>query len=284
MASLPFCYTAYTRIQTIAGGLGYLLQEILPLVVASCAFKLYLLPKLAILYFLWITVYEAGYLWNDHRDCQLKDERNRLSGATISFWTFGASHICVAFVLLGVLGLMCGWSQAAYAGLINLALLALLILHSSAHLRNYPYARLATFSALVFYKYAPMLLPLLGYRLGSLALTCIFFFCGLARVCVYALRKYGRPLASPEHVVQAKIQTGLLIFAIPLLVAETAALGKSGFPLALSLWVTYAIGTCILWLGRQLKTIVRSPDGFESVRRHSVRSCAGPPESQPITR
>jgi hypothetical protein len=267
VASLPFCYTAYTRIQTISGGLGYLLQEILPLVVASCAFKLYLLPRLAILYFLWITVYEAGYLWNDHRDRQLKDERNRLSGATISFWIFGASHICFAFVLLGVLGLMCGWSQMAYAGLINLALLALLILHSNAHLRKYPYARLTTFSALVFYKYAPMLLPLLGYRLGSLALICIFFFCGLARVCVYALRKYGRPLESPEHVVQAKLQTGLLIFAIPLLIAEAAAPRNRGFPLALSLWVTYAIGTAILWMGRQLKTIIRSPRSIPALAK-----------------
>jgi hypothetical protein len=257
VASLPFCYTAFTRIQTIAGGLGYLLQQILPLVVAICAFKRDLLPKLAILYVLWITVYESGYLWNDHRDRQLKGEHNRLSGATISFWIFGASHICVAFVLLGVLSLMFGWSQVAYAGLINLALLALLILHSSAHLRKYPYARLTTFSALAFYKYAPMLLPLLGYRLGSLALICMFFFCGLARLCVYALRKYGRPLEFPEHVVQAKIQTGLLIFAIPLLAAEAAPPRNREIPLVLSLWMTYAIGTGILWLGRQLKTIVR---------------------------
>jgi hypothetical protein len=257
VASLPFCYTAYTRIQTISGGLGYLLQEILPLVVASCAFKLYLLPRLAILYFLWITVYEAGYLWNDHRDRQLKEERNRLSGVTISFWIFGASHICVGLVLVGVLGRMFGWSQVAYAGLIILALLALLILHSSAHLRKYPYARLTTFSGLAFYKFAPILLPLLGYRLGSLALICMFFFCGLARVCVYALRKYGRPLESPDHVVQAKIQAGLLIFAIPLLVAEAAAPRSREIPLVLSLWVTYAIGTGILSLGRQLRTIVR---------------------------
>jgi hypothetical protein len=257
VASLPFCYTAFTRIRTIAGGLGYLLQEILPLVVASCAVKPNLLPKLAILYVLWITVYESGYLWNDHRDRQLKDEQNRLSGATISLWIFGASHVCVAFVLLGVLSLMFGWPQAVYAGLLNLALLALLILHSSAHLRKYPYARLTTFSALAFYRYAPMLLPLLGYRVGSLALICTFFFCGLARVCVYALRKYGRPLESPEHVVQAKVQIGLLILAIPLLVAEAAIPGNREIPLVLSLWVTYAIGTGILWLGRQLKIIVR---------------------------
>jgi hypothetical protein len=253
VVSLPFCYTAFTRIRTITGGFGYLLQEILPLVVATCAFKRDLLPKLAILYVLWITVYESGYLWNDHRDRQLKDEQNRLSGATISFWIFGASHICVGFGLLGVMSLMFGWSQAAYAGLINLALLALLILHSSAHLRKYPYARLTTFSALAFYKYAPMLLPLLGYRLGSVALICMFFFSGLARLCVYALRKYGRPLELPEHVVQAKIQTGLLIFAVPLLLAEAAAPWNREVPLVLSLWVTYAIGTGILWLGRQLK-------------------------------
>ena len=257
VASLPFCYTAFTRIQTIPGGVGYLIQEILPLVVAGCAFQRDLLPKLAILYVLWITVYESGYLWNDHRDRQLEDEQNRLSGATISFWVFGASHMCVGFALLGVLSLKFGWSQAAYAGLINLALVALLILHSCAHVRKYPYARLTTFSALAFYKYAPMLLPLLGYRLGSLALICIFFFYGLARLCVYALRKYGRPLESPAHVVQAKIQTGLLILAIPLLVAEAAAPQNREMPLVLSLWVTYAIGTGILWLGRQLKTIVR---------------------------
>jgi hypothetical protein len=254
VASLPFCYTAYTRIQTIAGGLGYLLQEILPLVVASCVFKRDLLPKLAMLYVLWITVYESGYLWNDHRDRQLKDEQNRLSGATISFWIFGASHISVALLLLLVLYLMFGGSLAAYAGLINLALLALLILHSSAHVRKYPYARLTTFSALAFYKYAPILLPLLGYRLGSLALICMFFFYGLARLCVYALRKYGRPLESREHVVQAKIQAGLLILAIPLLVAEAPR--NREIPLALSLWATYALGTGMLWLGRQLKTIV----------------------------
>jgi hypothetical protein len=256
VVSLPFCYTAFTRIRTIAGGLGYLLQEIIPLVVVSYAFKRDLLPRLAILYLLWISVYESGYLWNDHRDRQLKDEQNRLPGAAISFWIFSASHLCVGSALLGVLGLRFGWSQAAYAGLINLALLALLILHSSGHLRKYPYARLTTFSALAFYKYAPILLPLLGYRLGSLALICMFFFYGLARLCVYALRKYGRPLESPEHVVQAKIQTGLLIFAIPLLIAEAAAPRNREIPLVLSLWVTYAVGTGILWLGRHLKTIV----------------------------
>jgi hypothetical protein len=263
VASLPFCYTAFTRIRTVAGGVGYLLQEILPLVVVTCAFKPDLLPKLAILYVLWITVYESGYLWNDHHDRQLKDEQNRLSGATISFSIFGVSHICLGFVLLATLSLMFGWSQAAYAGLINLALLTLLILHSSAHLRKYPHARLTTFSALAFYRYAPMLLPLLGYRVGLLSLICIFFFCGLARVCVYALRKYGRPLESPEHVVQAKIQTGLLLLAIPLLVAQAAVPRNREIPLVLSLWVTYAMGTGILWLGRQLKTIVPSRSGLQ---------------------
>lgn len=257
VVSLPFCYTAFTRIQTFTGGLGYLLQEILPLVVATFAIKRDLLPKLAILYVLWVTVYECGYLWNDHRDRQLKDEQNRLSGATIPFWIFGASHVCVAFALLGIVSLRFGWPQAAYAGLINLALLALLILHSSAHLRKYPYARLATFAALAFYKYAPMLLPLLGYRLGSLMLICMFFFYGLARLCVYALRKYGRPLESPEHVVQAKIQTGLLIFAIPLLIAAATHPQSTEIPLVFSLWVAYATGAGILWLGRQLKTTIR---------------------------
>jgi hypothetical protein len=269
VASLPFCYTAFTRIQTIAGGLGYLLQEILPLVVASYVFKRDPLPKLAMLYALWITVYESGYLWNDHHDCQLKDEQNRLAGATISFWIFGASHIGVAVLLLGVLYLMFGWSLAAYAGLINLALLALLILHSSARVRKYPYARLTTFSALAFYKYAPILLPLLGYRLGSLALICMFFFYGLARLCVYALRKYGRPLESREHVVQAKIQAGLLVLAIPLLVAEAAAPRNREILLALSVWATYAIGIGVLWLGRQLKTIVRL--GIDSTARSGRR-------------
>jgi hypothetical protein len=258
VASLPVCYTAFTRIQTIAGVPGYLLQEILPLVVAICAFKRNLLPELAILYVLWITVYECGYLWNDHRDRGLKDERNRLSGSVINFGAFAASHICVAFFLLGVLGLMFGWSHAAYAGLINLALLLLPLLHSSVHLRKYPYARLTTFSALAFYKYAPMLLPILGYRVGSLALICMFFFYGLARLCVYALRKYGRPLESPEHVVQAQIQTGLLILAIPLLAAGAAAPRNREIAFVLSLWVTYAIGTGILWLGRRVKTIARS--------------------------
>jgi hypothetical protein len=258
VASLPLCYTAFTRIQTIPGGLGYLLQEISPLFVAICAFKRDLLPELAILYALWITVYECGYFWNDHRDRGLKDERNRLSGATINSAVFGASHICIGLLLFGVIGLMFGWSQAGYAGLINLALLLLLIVHSSAHLRKYRYARLTTFSALAFYKYSPMLMPILGYRVGSLALICMFFFYGLARLCVYALRKYGRPLESPEHVVQAQIQTGLLILAIPLLFAAAAVPWNREIPLVLSLWVTYAIGTGILWLGRRVKTIVRS--------------------------
>jgi hypothetical protein len=261
VASLPLCYTAFTRIQTIPGGLGYLLQEILPVVVAICAIRRDRLPELALLYVLWITVYECGYLWNDHRDRELKDERNRLSGATINFGVFGASHIGVALLFVGVLGLLFGRSPATYAGLISLALLLLLMLHSSARLRKYPYARLATFSALAFYKYAPMLLPILGYRVGSLALICVFLFYGVARLCVYALRKYGRPLESPEHVVQAQIQTGLLILAIPLLIAGAAAPAapwSREIPLVLSLWVTYAIGTGILWLGRRVKTIVRS--------------------------
>jgi uncharacterized membrane protein len=253
VASLPVCYTAYTRIQTVAGGPGYLLQEILPLVVATCWFKLDRLPKLAILYVLWITVYEFGYLWNDYRDCRLKGEQNRLLGVAISFWVFGASHILAGAILLGILSRMFCWSQVAYVALINLSLLGLVMFHSSSQLRKYRYARLASFSGLAFYKYAPTLLPLLGYRLGSLALICMFFFYGLARLCVYVLRKCGRPMGSPEHIVQAKIQVGFLILAAPLLVVETAVVRNRDIATVLSLWVTYVIGTGVLWLGRQLK-------------------------------
>ena len=100
--------------------------------------------------------------------------------------------------------------------LLNIALLLILLLHSSNLVRRCFPGRLVTFSALAIYKYAPVLIPGLPAENAVAALAAIFVFYGFGRILTYSLRKFGSAAVSEVPHVQLKIQLGILLIVSPL--------------------------------------------------------------------
>jgi uncharacterized membrane protein len=131
----------------------------------------------------------------------------------------------------------------------------MLLIHSSEFVRLHFPGRMVTFSALALYKYAPILIPVLGVGQGSFALVAIFLFYGFPRVLAYVLRKFGEEWTISVPNSQLTIQLGMMaVFAPLVLIAGThSELMKGEMP---RLWLYFLavalISYCASFIRRQL--------------------------------
>lgn len=196
-----------------------------------------------------ISFYELGYFYNDHRDVSALNEEKRLKGIKISIPVFLVSHCIAIAVLAALLRAVTGSYQVPGKSIIaNLAILALLLLHSSSSLRAIRYGRIGTFIALAFYKYCVVLIPLFGYRITLCALIGMFLFCGVARSIVYSLRKFGNLTQPLDSKTQDRIQRGLLIIAGPVIILLIEFGERSLYArLTITLWCVYSLSSLLIW-------------------------------------
>lgn len=213
---IPIAYTLKTRLVNYRGLLGYLGFEVLPLFLAAELSSTWDPIAIVLLYILWLDIYEIGYIFNDLKDQNTEGELNRTS-ARGSWLVAAIARLLFATVILIPIAYHIGWHSASSSLLLNGVLLALLLFHSSNFVRRWFPGRLLTFSALTFYKYAPVLIPALPVETAIGALVAIFLFYGLSRILYYTLRKFGPPNISELHRAQFKIQLGLLVIASPLI-------------------------------------------------------------------
>jgi uncharacterized membrane protein len=219
--NLPFLYTYSTRIKTFRALLAYLALEVLPLVLAAGVTSTRNVINILLLYILWLALYEIGYLFNDLKDKNAVGEFDRIKSASGNWYIATLPRLLLAVGLVPVVVIRLGLHSTIVSLVANMLLLLTLLIHSSEFVRLHFPGRVVTFSALALYKYAPILIPVLGVARGASALVAIFFFYGFARILAYVLRKF-----SGEKVISARnprltIQLGALAVFSPLvLIAE----------------------------------------------------------------
>jgi hypothetical protein len=220
--NLPFIYTYSTRIKTYRGLLAYLALEVLPLVLAAGVTSTRNVINILLLYILWLDLYEIGYLFNDLKDKTAVGELDRIKSASGNWYTAAFPRLLLAVGLVPVVVIRLGLDSTIVSLVANMLLLLTLLIHSSEFVRVHFPGRMVTFSALALYKYAPILIPVLGVGQGASALVAIFLFYGFARILAYGLRKFGGEQAICVPNSQLSIQLGTLAVFSPLvLIAGT---------------------------------------------------------------
>ncbi len=214
--NLPFIYTYSTRIKTCRGLLAYLALEVLPLVLAAGVTSMRNVINILLLYILWLDLYEIGYVVNDLKDKTAAGELDRIKSASGNWYTAALPRLLLASGLVPVVVIRLGWHSTIVSLLANMLLLLTLLIHSSEFVRLHFPGRMVTFSALALYKYAPILIPVLGVRQGAFALVAIFLFYGFPRVLAYVLRKFGEGWVTSMPNSQLTIQLGMLAVFAPL--------------------------------------------------------------------
>jgi hypothetical protein len=213
--NIPIAYTFKTRVGNYRALLGYLVFEVVPLLLAAQLSGRDAVGIL-LLYILWLDVYEIGYVFNDLKDQDTDGESNRTGSVHGSWFLATLSRLLFATVLSFAVAHHLGWRTALSSALLNGVLLLILLLHSSNLVRRCFPGRLLTFTALAIYKYAPVLIPGLPIENAVAALAAIFVFYGLGRILNYTLRKFGRADVSEVPHAQLKIQLGVLLIVAPL--------------------------------------------------------------------
>jgi hypothetical protein len=214
--NLPFIYTYSTRIKTYRGLLAYLALEVLPLVLAAGVTSTRNVINILLLYILWLDLYEIGYLVNDLKDKTAVGELDRIKSASGNWYTAAFPRLLLALGLVPVVVFRLGLHSTIISLVVNVLLLLTLVIHSSEFVRLHFPGRMVTFSALALYKYAPILIPVLGVGQGASALVAIFLFYGFPRILAYVLRKFGEEWTISVPNFQLSIQLGMLAVFSPL--------------------------------------------------------------------
>lgn len=250
----PFFYTYQTRIKNYRGLLGYLALEVAPLVLVAGIYSERNIINVIILYLFYLNIYEIGYLFNDFKDRATSGELNRIGSNTGTWWRPAVFRLLLALALIPAVAARLGWRVADMALGLNVLLLFLLFLHSSSFARRHFPGRILTFSALSIYKYATVLIPVLGFADASFVLLTIFLFYGLPRIMVYMLRKFGQDSDALLRNAQLKIQLGMSIIFLPVVFMFSEKMNRVIALQTRALWAYFgviAVASLLAWFVRQ---------------------------------
>ncbi len=255
--NVPLLYTYKTRMNNYRGLLGYLSLDLVPLLLVVGITSLQDVSNILLLFLLWLTLYEIGYLFNDLKDRHRAGELDRTPGPVSGNWYLPAiPRLVLAAVIVWGVALRMGWTKAVMAVGLNLFVLALLFCHSSDFVRRHFPGRLITFLALALFKYSPALVPVTGAIKGASALLMIFLFYGMARVLNYTLRKFGNENVGLSPRAQTKMQLGILTIFSPLAFFPYASADRAILLQARVLWIYFFAITLLslmaFFLRRQL--------------------------------
>lgn len=194
----PLIYTYHTRLKTYRGLLDFAVRDVLIVIaVASAAFDTSWLLML-VAYVGHLALYECGYLINDSSESAKEPGGGRLK-ETVEQRRFWMLRLAVLGVAAAMLWLGAGAAvMAQYVGW-SFAVLGLLLVHT--RLSDYEYWRIFSFAWLALFKYAPVVVPLIGWSNAQPVLIAVFLCYGMPRVLIYTLRKFG------SQSVQATIES-----------------------------------------------------------------------------
>jgi hypothetical protein len=207
---------------------------------------------------LWVTIvmtvgvlagYECGYHLNDQTDSCREPGGDRLGGIRLCTGIFCLLRAGLIGITASLLSFMTGVEETLLFVTLTFLLVGVLLLHSSAWIREVAFLRIMTFSFLAFYKFGPICIPVIGWRAARELLIAIFLSYGLSRVVVYGLRKYGtlehKLLADRSHDLLHGVS--LFVFA-PVLLSNPRAVLSGRWSASDLIWILY-FGAWLVILG-----------------------------------
>lgn len=243
--NVPLLYTYETRMNNYRGLLGYLLLDLIPLLLVAGITSLQDVANILLLYILWLTLYEIGYLFNDLKDHSEAGELDRTGPVSGNWYVPAIPRLLLAAVIVPGVVLRLGWEKAGLALVLNIFVLFLLFCHSSDFVRRHFPGRLISFSALALFKYSPALIPVIGVLDGASAILMIFLFYGMARVLNYTLRKFGNENVKLSPRAQVKMQLGILTIFSPLAFLSPEPASRTLLLQTRTLWIYFFAITLI---------------------------------------
>lgn len=218
--NLPLGYLAKTRFSGSRAAVGFFACEAVPLLIVMHLYHDVPLWEFLLVFCAHFGLYESGYVFNDREAAREPgDDRPRIGSVGPAFYTIRACLLTAAsYAIYTSIG-----PRPAFLFITSsLAVLALLLLHSATIVRATPPRRLTTFTALAFYKYAPIVIPFTSITHASTILLAIFGLHGSTRVATYAVRKFQtqpesprRPPKIPETAIAVAVGAPITMFSGP---------------------------------------------------------------------
>ena len=254
LAYVPFGYTFLTRLHNYRGLAGFLIQEVLPVLLVVRFVNWNSWPITLLSFWLFHSLYEIGYLVNDERDRTAAGEANRLGTLKVQFRSFVIVRAaCSIFFFVAISSISTVYS-AACSLLLSVFMLALLLAHSRRELLPHKDVRIVTFASLAFYKYIPVFVAALGWLNTWIVTATIFMVYGLPRVLIYTMRKCGDSKIKAQAQTNTAVAGAVLLMTSPLL--ALAISGTSQGRLVALVWLIYATNWICLALARKARNLI----------------------------
>jgi len=223
-------------------------RDVLPLAVALNLVYSVPLWLVSLLYLGYLSFYECGYLWNDRAESASERGGDRLSDKILNLGMFFLIRAVVVSLVSVAIYHVRGAGSAIRFDVVNALLVVLMVLHTSRGVRNVRFLRVTSFAALAFYRYLPVLLPLLPWATARGLLVAVFLSWGLLRVLVYTLRKHGDSDARVNFEFSNRLLQAVLIVVFAPVFLTTADIRnwRSSGPLVV--WATFAVGQGVLFV------------------------------------
>lgn len=253
LSVIPFFYTYRTRLTNVRALLDYLVRDVAipvaPVIAVAGADPV----SVAILLAGFLALYEVGYILNDRSTTATEDGGDRLRGEdpplVLSIIVRVGSFLGVVWWSVSTLG----WQVAeVYAG-VSGGVIALLLVHTFLFSHSVT-ARTFSFASLAVSKYAPPIVPFLGWDHSVVLLSSVFLMYGFPRTMHYVIRKMcpgwtiDRVRFFQDHSHGLGLFPGLLIVAPDLI-----ALPRLGWTMPTLVWVLYATAWGAVLVARRVR-------------------------------
>lgn len=247
---LPLAYTTLTRLTNIRGVLDHLTRDVaIPLITAIVVFGVD--GRVALLLWLGFAVlYEVGYLVNDSAATAMELGGDRLAGMRVPLVPAVLLRLVVFAAIVTLVVTTEGWWVGATYLVVSLGVFAVLVLHTLVFTRS-PAIRLFSFAVLSLTKYAPFLVPLIGWIHALPFIGSIFLMYGIPRTVHYVVRKVA-VTPSPDEVRRFQLMAhGLGLLPGFIVVApDLVALPGAGWTAPALLWVLYSVAWAAALISR----------------------------------
>jgi len=255
LIDFPFAYTYLTRLKNYRAVCTVAMYEWTPLAIVLKLIYDVDVGFIALMLAGWLALYECGYVINDQSDSSREMGGDRLQGFRINTRRFWISHALVFTTSLGTIWILYGEKTTAVFASVCAIVFCVFLFHTSQWVRRVRFLRIATFSTLAMYKFAPLILPSVPVFDSQLILMATFLCYGFPRVVVYALRKFGHS----DNSVAAERSGPLLGWAStiafgPLLLAQR---WDTSYARAVALiWLCYGITATSFLISRQVRSSI----------------------------
>jgi hypothetical protein len=251
---LPFAYTVVTRLRSVRGVLDHLTRDVaIPLIPAIALFGQNGLLAV-VLWLGFAALYEVGYLMNDEAPSAGESGGDRLGGADVPWGLAVALRLVVwASAVWWTISASSWWIGITYV-VVSALVVGTLLVHTFLA-SNTPTVRFFSFALLALFKYAPFLVPLIGWEHAMPYLGSIFLMYGFPRSVHYVMRKMLPPEKADEVDRFQLFSHGLGLIPASVIVApDLLAFPDHGWTAPALLWILYTSAWVAALISRRERT------------------------------